>query len=163
MNSYKSIFFGIIELDKDENYIEVEFNHQNRIIEIDLNINIQDKPKPTQLTEIDNFLENLNKYEEEIRKILRSDFDNNGIAKEYIEFHIEDFEDSELEPLIDKNNQEETIAEQLMSRLYIRRIGFYPNDNSHIIFDFHINHEICDEILVVIVKSDMNYRVTWES
>ena len=62
-----------------------------------------------------------------------------------------------------KNNKTDTIEEQLLSKVYIRRIGFYPNDNRFAILDFHVNDEISDQILVVIIENNMSYDITWES
>lgn len=163
MSKYKSKYFGEIDLDKDEDCYDVEFKYKNRIVEIDLNIYPEDKPEIQQLVTIENYINNLEKHEKEIRNFFDSDFKNEGISKEYIEHHAEEIEDYELESLIDKENKEKTIEEQLLSKVYIQRIGFYPNDNRFAILDFHLNYETSDQILVLIVENDMSYDITWES
>lgn len=163
MNIYTSKFFGDIDLDADENCYDNELEFKNRIIELDLNIYPEDKPKVQQLVKIDDYLNNLSKHEKEIRQFIKSDFKTEGMSKEYIEYHVEEFDDNELKPLIDINNDRDTIEEQLLSKVYIRRIGFYPNDNRFAILDFHVNDKISDQILVIIVENDMGHDITWES
>ena len=163
MKKYKSDFFGEIDLEKDEDYYDVEYKYENRIIELDLNIYLEEKPRIEQLIQIDNIIKNLSSLEKEIRKFIDSDFEADGISKEYVEFYTDEFEEYELDSLVDKENKEKTIEEQLLSKIYIRRIGFYPNDNQFAVFDFHVNHEISDQILVVIIENDMSYDIRWES
>lgn len=163
MKKYKSDFFGKIDLEKDEDYYDVEFKYENRIIELDLNIYLEEKPRIEQLIQIDNIIKNLNSLEKEIRNFIDSDFKADGISKEYIEFYTDEFEAYELDSLVDKANKEKTIEEQLLTKIYIRRIGFYPNDNQFAVFDFHVNDAISDQILVVIIENDMSYDITWES
>ncbi|TDT50531.1 uncharacterized protein DUF2004 [Maribacter spongiicola] len=163
MNKYMSNFFGEIDLSSDKKYHYSELNYKNREISIDLNIYIENKPNTEQLSKIDDFLDNLQSHEEELRKFIKSNFNNNGISKEYIEYHTEEFDDEELTPLINMSNKEMSIEEQLLSNIYISRIGFYPNDNRYIVLDFYVNDEISDQILVLIVENDMSYSITWES
>ena len=163
MNKYNSEFFGEINFEKIEEYIEAELNYENKKIELDLNINKNELPNSIQLQKIDDFIKNIKGSEKEIRMFIDADFRNGGIAKEYFEYYAEEFEAYELDSLVDTANKEKSIEEQLLSKVYIQRIGFYPNDNVFAIFDFHVNHEISDQILVVIVENDMKYGVTWES
>jgi hypothetical protein len=124
---------------------------------------MEEKPTVEQLVAIDNFLNNLERHERTIRSFIDSDFINGGVAKEYIEDAIEEDEDNQLTLLINKENKEKTIEEQLLTKIYIQRIGFYPNDNQYAIFDFYLNHEISNQILVVIIENDKSYSITWES
>jgi len=163
MEIYTSKFFGKIDLSLDENCYDAEFKYGNRVIELDLNIYPEDKPGIEQLVKIDTYLKNLEENEKELRKLIEADFKNDGMSKEYFEYHAEEFDEEELEPLIDRTNKEKTIEEQLLSKVYIQRIGFYPNDNRFAILDFYVNDEISDQILVLIVENDMNYNITWES
>lgn len=163
VNKYKSEFFGEIDFDKNSDFYSSELKHENRIIELDLNINEHEPPNSEQLQKIDDYLKNLKNSEIEIRKFIDSDFLTGGIAKEYFEYYTEVYEEYELENIIDNDDKEKSIEEQLLSKIYIRRIGFYPNDNIFAVFDFHVNHEISDQILVIVVKNDKKYGITWES
>ena len=163
MDRYTSDFFGLIQLNSIEDDYDAEFNYNGRIIELDLNIYKEQIPNIEQLKQIDKFLNELEKYEIEIREFISNDFKKNGISREYIEFYTDSFEDYELEKVIDKNHPNETAEEQLIKTVYIQRIGFYPNDNFYAIFDFHVNHEISDQILVIVLENDRSYDITWES
>ena len=90
-------------------------------------------------------------------------FNNSGISREYIEYHTEEFDEQEIKLTLNEINKEKTIEEQLVSKIYIQRIGFYLNDNHFAIFDFYVNDEISDQILVVVIENDMSYNITWES
>ncbi len=163
MNKYKSDFFGEIDFEKIKEYYEGKFFYENRKIELDLNMNRRALPTYEQLLKIDDFINNIKDFEKEARQFIDSDFKNGGIAKAYLEYYIEEFETYKLDSLIDKTNKEVSSEKQLLSKIYIQRIGFYPNDNVFAIFDFHVNHTISDQILVVIMENDTGYGITWES
>lgn len=163
INKHKSDFFGEIDFDKNKDYYEAELAYKNRTVELDLNINKQELPNTEQLQNIDAFIKNLKNSEIEIRKYIDSDFLQGGISKEYFEHYTEEYEAYELDNLVEKNNKDKSIEEQLLSKIYIHRVGFYPNENVFAIFDFHVNHEISDQILVVVVENDMKLSITWES
>ena len=162
MNSYTSFYFDNIELSHPEDrYIALDYDGSK--IEIDIDFDTQEIVAASELKKVDDFLSNLKEKELEIRSFITSNFQHAGIVRAYIETYTEEFETYELEDLVDTENKAVSIEEQLLSKLYIYRIGFYPGNNWFAVFDFHINHEISDQILVVIVENDMSYRITWES
>jgi len=163
MKHYTSDFFGKIDLNDEVEDYDAKLNHENRVVELDLNIYLEGKPSVEQLSEIGDFLKNIKKYETEIKDFFEADFNNGGMSKEFIEEHLEEDYQEELAYLIDENDKEKTPAEQLLSKIYLRRVGFYPNDYRFAIFDFYVNHEVSDQILVGIVENDKSYSLTWES
>ena len=49
--------------------------------------------------------------------------------------------------------------------MYLRRIGFYPEkgENTFAIFDYTLNEELTDELLVIGVSKDKDISwITWE-
>ncbi len=163
MNKFSSNYFGEIDLGNIEEYYEAELSLENQVIDLDLNFYKKETVGIDQLIKVDQFLNDLKKYEEEIRRFIDRDFEDGGISLKYLESYTDAFEEDELETLIDEESEEKTAEQQLISKLYIRRIGVYPNDNHFAIFDFHVNHKVSDQILVIIVENDMNYYITWES
>lgn len=164
MNKYTSPFFGDINLDKVKEDYDAEFKYEDRTIELD--INFENKAAAVvkdRLIEIDAFLNKLKKQETEIKAFIALDFKNEGVTKEYIEHHAEELDAAELDTLVDRTNKEQPIEEQLLSKLYLHRVGFYPDNNFSAILDFHITQEFSDEILVVVIENDSSYDITWES
>ncbi|MFK8102328.1 MAG: DUF2004 domain-containing protein [Saprospiraceae bacterium] len=162
MNTYTSPFFGEINLDKVKEDYDAEFQYDNRTLAIDINFENKGGAIKDRLTEIDAFLKNLAKYETEISAFINLDFKNEGVTKEYIKHHAEELDAAELDALVDRGNKELSIEEQLLSKLYIHSVGFYPDNNFSAILDCRINHKVSDEILVVVIENDSSYDITWE-
>lgn len=163
MKQYTSSFFGKVDLNSDTEDYDAKLNYENRVIELDLNICLEEKPNVEQLSEIDDFLKKLREQEVKIRAFIDADFKNKGETKDYIEEHLEEDYQEELAYLIDENDKKKTAAEQLLSKIYLHRVGFYPNHVQFAVFDFYVDHEVSDQILVVTIENDKSYSIAWES
>lgn len=163
MSNYHSPTFGDIDLNNVKGYyqdVEIELKHE--FIEVDLNI--ENSVTIEQLQEVDEFIKTLERHEKEIHALLLEDFVQGGIAKEYIDFHVEEFEDVDFKKIlgraIDKNNT----AKDLFSALYLSRVGFYPeSENSAVVLDYTVHREMTDQLLIVRLSNEEDMEIDWES
>lgn len=166
MNKYYSKLFGEIDLNNVKEYYEATQLVDKKEIEFDLNI-VGAKTIEKELLElVDEFIQRIETHIDLASTLIYVDFLREGISKEFIEFYTEDLDDYEgLNALINYKDQSKSIEEQLLEKLVINRIGFYPEkeDDIFAVLDFCFDPEISNQILVFIFHNDMTNRITWES
>ena len=165
---YHSKFFGEINLKPLKNEwwtYDAEVDLYNNKIGLDLNTVSSKSINPELINKVDSFLEDLENQEHKIRSFLKKDFENSGIAKEFIDIYIEFYEGEFIEPLIKNSDRSLSIKERLYSIIYLHRIGFYPEEDDDVfaVFDYTIGRDITDQLLVVNVLNNMSYSITIES
>lgn len=160
--------FGEIDIDALEECYETQKEIDGQIIDFDLNFEEKTTDKFTieLLTKAVNNLElhiqNTNKEIADNFDIkIESDIELEGVVREYIEHHLKLISENELETLLKKHNihinskENDSKVCQLFSLLYIDRIGFYPEDiDTFMVFDFVINPELTNYVLVVYVDTN---------
>lgn len=163
MDIYHSPTFGNINLDQLENCYEAEVELDGRVVSLDMNFTSVKTTTPL-VRVVDDFLAELPQYVQKARQAMEEDFINDGQTKEHIEFHLDEIED-EIAVLIENANQTLTKEEQVLSVIYLKRVGFYPEneDNVLAIFDHTISEELSDELIVVGFAKDLSMHITWES
>jgi hypothetical protein len=162
MSHYNSSTFGEIDLNNVKDYyqdVEIELKHE--FIEVDLNI--EETVSTEQLQEVDDFIKNLERHEKEVHAFLLEDYVQGGIAKEYIDFHSEEFDDTEIKKILGRFVGENK-SKELYSALYLSRIGFYPeSEDSNVVFDYTVHREMTDQLLIVRLSSEGDVEIDWES
>ena len=177
MTEYLLSPFGQIDLTSlnEEYNAVIELNEKE--IRIDINFDKTTIEK-SEMDNIKNFIENIDKFDKQNMGFIEKDFnDENGdTVKEYIEFHIEEFEKEELAQLIDYDNKEIAPEKQLLNKLTLERVGLYPDGKYETkyfaVFDYTFEgnvyidgrRTITDQIIVV--KTDNNGKLdhlSWES
>jgi len=111
-------------------------------------------------------LTNLSDYRTLIYAALVTDAaDEDGITREYLNFHIEELAEHELKEIVEKASSERKRRKKVFKLLHLNRIGFYPNDaESYAIFDYTIGTELTDYVLVVAInRKDEIAAITMES
>ena len=96
-------FFGEIDINKD--YYETTIHLKDRDIQLDLNLE-EVIGKKDWILEYDEYISKLSIYKEKIEEKLNEDFDDWGLTKEWIDWHIEGFDKKDIEKLtegVDKN------------------------------------------------------------
>ncbi|MBJ2176483.1 DUF2004 domain-containing protein [Aureibaculum sp. A20] len=148
-------YFGEIDLNKTEEYIDVLTNINGNEISIDLNIIEETISKKTIQPTI-NFLENLHEIEKIAHKQVLSDFKNGNIVKDYIEHHIGEFNDDDLKSLgIKTTDSPKERKQKFLNKIYLKRIGFYPEEwDSLAIFDFTISRDLTQYLIVLSFDSN---------
>jgi len=146
-------FFEEIDLSNARDY-EVDIKLNDNDVSIDLNFE-GDKIDPKTLIGIQNILANLEDFEKSLRKQIRENYDHNGIAKGYIDFHIEELDPKELKDYLKTSDPNLSVPLQLLSKTKLNRIGFYPEyPTFYAIFDYRVSSELSDDILVVWVNEN---------
>ena len=110
-------------------------------------------------------------FKEKIDKEIIKDFENNGITKEWVDYHSEELMESiEENGTLDSCDKNLPIDRQILSALKLNRIGIYPEyenidgEEYYAIWDYILDDEISDEILVIVTdKNGEIVDITWES
>jgi len=107
------------------------------------------------LSLVKKILHHLSEYRQLTHGALLADAkDEDGITREYLEFHIEEFAENELKQLLEKVTSERKRRKKVFKLLRLTRIGFYPDEEqNYAVFDYTIGDELTDYLLVVGVNN----------
>lgn len=143
-------YFGQIDLNKAEEYIDVSANINGNEVSLDLNFIEETISKETIKPTI-TFLENISEIEKTASDQVKSDFVNGAIVRGYIEHHVKEFNDEDLKSLgIDATDSSEDKKQKILNKIHLKRIGFYPEEgNSFAIFDFTISEDLTQYLIVL--------------
>jgi len=163
MGNYHSPTFGDIDLNNVKGYYQdVEIELKSEFIQVDLNI--ETAATAEQIQEVDDFIKKLEQHEREVHAFFLEDFIQGGIAKEYIDFHSEEFETADIKKILGRSVDSQNLAKELFSALYLSRVGFYPeNEDSTVVLDYTIHREMTDQLLIARLSSDGDVEIDWES
>ncbi|MDO1451853.1 DUF2004 domain-containing protein [Rhodocytophaga aerolata] len=166
MNRYTSKYFGEIDLDAVEEGYDAEIEYKGRTVSLDLNIVGATKIESANIKAVDDFLNNLDQYEPTLRSALKKDLKEKGETDYYLQEHIEELGKAQINNLMISADKKGTKKEQLLSVVYLKRIGLYPEeeDETLAIFDYTLSKELTDELLVVNITKDWKIKeITVES
>lgn len=151
-------------VDFNTDYLETAIEFQNREIQLDINTDVV-LGKDSWVKEYDEYISKLEIFKEKIDKKIIEDFENNGITKEWVDFHLEELGEAiEEEGLLKECDKKLSLDRQVLSIIKLRRIGIYPEYEGYAIWDFILDDEISDEILVIVTdKNGEIVDITWES
>ncbi len=143
---------------EDEYDIEIEFN--GRTVDVFLfEMEIADKQT---FAIIKSVLEDLATFDNNNRQLIAEDF-NNGEGKsltfEYLHHHLIALQEDCCD-IIDNNATEIDNLTAIMKALSITTISFYSD---MVVFDYCLNDEVSDQLLVVHMDRDNNLSILWES
>lgn len=151
-------------VDFNTDYLETTIEFQNREIELDINTDVV-LGKDSWVKEYEEYISKLEVFKEKIDKEIVEDFENEGITKEWIDFHLEELGEAiEEEGLLKECDKKLSLDRQVLSIIKLRRIGIYPEYEDYAIWDYILDDEISDEILVIVTdKNGEIVDITWES
>jgi len=157
-------FFGTITLSNARYYEVDDIKINKNEVSIDLNFE-GNKINSKTLKSIRNILVNIEKVEKKIKKQIWQYVGQEGIVKEYLKFHIEQIDSQTLNNYLKDTDQNLTTELQLLSKIKLKRIGFFPDSpNFTVVLDYRVLSELSDEILVVILdKNGEIEKITIES
>ncbi len=165
MSKYKLKYFGEIDTKNLDDYYDVESTYNGRDISFDLNFGAK-KIDEIRLERVQKVLDNLDDFDAKNREFIKKDFDKYpgaNIVYDYLLFHLEELGDV-FESFINKDDTKENNLKRLMATLKLRRVGFYPDEEEEtVIFDYCLNDEVSDELIVIAMKNYKIDYVTWES
>lgn len=154
-------FFGEIDINKD--YYETTIHLKDRDIQLDLDLE-EVVGKKDWILEYDEYISNLSSFKEKIEEKLNEDFDDWGLTKEWIDWHIEEFDKKDIEKLTEETEKTLPIDEKLFRVINLVRVGIYPKYEDYAVWDFMLDKKFSSQILVVITDNKGEILdITWES
>ncbi|RZK33198.1 MAG: DUF2004 domain-containing protein [Hymenobacter sp.] len=166
MATFTLPFFGQLELNSLEEYYSTKIEFNETIIGLDLNF--EDKNITLSKAKIiKKFINNILEFDLKNKTYIQNDYkDADGdTVKFYLEFHLEELDKQELAKIIDFNNVAIEPEQQLLNKLRLVRLGFYPNDDDiFAVFDYSFGKEITNQLVVVNINNKGKlYYLTMES
>lgn len=151
-------YFGKIDLNKTEEYIDVIVDINGNKVSLDLNI-IEETMSNKTIEPTITFLENLTEIEKTAHKQVFFDFKNGKIVNDYIEHHIGEFSDEELHSIgIESTDSPEEKKKKFLDKIHLKRIGIYPEEWDNLaIFDYTINDELTQYLIVLSFDSNEKF------
>lgn len=155
MKKYNFPYFGDIDLNEEEDFFEVDAS----IGEVNFNIELDfegEEPSVKSLDRVKQFLSQLPLHIDKSKLYINQEFDRvPGFVSDYISFFKESIEENgDVDTYIDENNPDKSTEEQLLDKFYLLRIGIYPNGDALAIFDYTIDDEYTDDLLVVYMTDE---------
>jgi len=157
-------FFGTITLSNARDYEVDNIKINDNSVSIDLNFE-NDQISSKSLISVRNILNNIADIERKNKSQILEYIDEEGMVKEYFNFHVEEIDPQTLNDYLKDADQNLTTELQLLSKTKLKRIGFYPDSPKSIaVFDYRVLSELSDEILVVVLDENGEIkRITIES
>lgn len=156
-------YFGEIDIKPSEEEIECEVVLDKKRICLDLNF-FEGVPEYDWLNEYEDYASNLLQYKKAIDNYIVKDYNSNGKAKEYIDFHVEELDKSSINKILKTTESDTTIGKRLLSVLKLERIGFYPGEKDYAVWDYTIGKNVTDRLIVIITDNKGNIKeITTES
>jgi hypothetical protein len=151
-------FFGKIDLNKTEEYIDVSANINGNEISIDLNF-IEEKISKQTIEPTIYILDNLSEIEKKAQKLIFEDYKIQNVVIDYIEHHLQEFSDENLLSLgIVQTEKLEEKKLKFLNKIKLVRIGIYPEDfDSIAIFDYTIGRDLTQYLIVLRFDSEGNF------
>ncbi len=158
--------FTKINIEKLENYYDWTLNYGERKLNLDLNFEIE-STNQSELNLIIEFVKKIPEFDNQNRNYIKSDFEQNvSMTLDYLNFYLDELDESELGRIINLNNRKKSRNNLLMEQLNLIRVGIYPQASYFATFDYSIDidKEPCNQLLVVNINRDgtLDY-ITWES
>jgi hypothetical protein len=162
--------FGTINSNNLEEYYSCSFELGQNTINSDMNFE-KTTISSKILDQISNVINDISEVNSNNIKSLKSEFDSGeGESCAYIDFFLEEFEESDLINLCGLTKNGSQYGSQLINKIKLIRVGFYPDGkfgaSNFATFDYSIDidGEPCNQLLVV--NTDQNAKllnITWES
>jgi hypothetical protein len=116
---------------------------------------------------VKHFIENIRIHDLGNKKIIEKDYNDNtaDTVKAYLEHHLEELGEDELEDLVEPGSKPATYEKQLLKKLHLVRVGIYPEgEDQFAIFDYSLGSDITDYLVVINTDENGNLvYITMES
>lgn len=148
-------FFGKIDLNNTKEYIDVSANINGNKISIDL-IFFEKKVSKKTIEPTIHLLNNLSEIEKNAKKIILEDYKIQNVVLDYIEHHLQEFSESDLQSLdIIQTEKLEEKKLKFLNKIKLVRIGIYPEDSdSMATFDYTIGRDLTQYLIVIRFDSE---------
>ena len=143
----------------DFNNLEMDYyayNHLVNDISITMDLNFdQDTMEEEFNIIIIRFIEKIPELTKYIHKQINKEFTDGKVVSEYIDHHFKDCDTSELAAIgIDTEKEEQEIKKSMLEKIHLKRIGIYPEYKTFGVFDFTLNADITQYLIVVNVNKN---------
>lgn len=163
-NTVKSDFkFDSVDIKNIKDYYQETIKINGRMISVDLNFE-KESVKQIELDQVYEFVEKIEGFNMINKEYIKRDFKHPvSNTADYLNFYLEELEESELAELIDLSSSTAKPI-LLLEKLNLNRVGIYPNAEHFATFDYSIDIEPCNQLLVVNIQENgaLDY-ITWES
>lgn len=151
--------FGEININYIENdYYKNQLNINGREVQIDLNFNEYQIQKNA-ITLTNKFIDNISEIAKNCDAKILAEYKNGKVVKGYIENHIAQFTEEDFKQIgISINDSPKTKKNKFLNKIYLKRIGFYPEDpDSFVIFDYTIGRSLTQYLIVLQFDENGNF------
>lgn len=166
MAKYILPHFGQLDSEDLEEYYDVTIKLTDTDVQVDLNFGSK-KCDLSRLEIAKKFIEQLADFDFKNRKYIEQDYQDEDAdtLKTYIDYHIEELGEDELNEIIDPNNKKISKEQQMLKKLHLVRMGLYPDsEDQFAIFDYTIGSDITDHLVVLFTDESGNLDyITMES
>ena len=156
MATYTLPQFGQIDTTNLEDSYDVEIEFDGDKIQIDLNFD--DKTIGTKrLDKVKKFIEKIKDFDIKNKKYIEKDYkdEDADTVRTYVQHHLEEMERENLKGLVDFENEKMDPEIQLMRKLRLVRIGFYPDDEDEFaVFDYSIGTALTNYLVVININEN---------
>ncbi|MFV9550283.1 DUF2004 domain-containing protein [Algibacter sp. PT7-4] len=158
--------FTQIDIEKLEDYYDWTLNYGKRKLNLDLNFETE-STNQAELNQIIEFVKKIPEFDNQNWNYIKSDFEQDvSMTSDYLNFYLDELDESELSGIIDLKNRKKSRNSLLMEQLNLIRVGIYPQASYFATFDYSIDidGEPCNQLLVLNINQDgtLDY-ITWES
>ncbi|MFK7001143.1 DUF2004 domain-containing protein [Flavobacterium oreochromis] len=151
MMHYTLPYFGNLPIDDLQEYYDVAIEINGSTISLDLNFDEATIDVPT-MEQLKSLIDDIGKYDKLNNKYILEDYnDEEGdTVRFYIEHHLEEFSQEALSGLVNFHDKAVTPEDQLLKKLKLIRVGFYPHsDENFVVFDYSIGPDITDYLIAI--------------
>lgn len=148
MSKKNITYFGEIEISSPEKRNEGKVSIDNCLIELDLNF-YNGVPKHDWVKEYEDYILNLLQHKNTVEAAFMTDYEDGEETKEYVDFHLEELDASEIDKVLADTDASKSKEERLLSSLKLVRVGFYPCEENYAVWDYTIGRDITDQLVVV--------------
>jgi hypothetical protein len=154
-NVYELPYFGDLDLTDLGDYYDTEIEFNGRLVQLDLNFDDRETTID-KLDAIKDFLGKLKQQDQRNKGYIRTDYEEvlyEDSVHFYLNFHLEEIGEEELIGLVGPGDEDLPVEEQLLDKIELVRIGFYPDEDGFFaICDYSFGREITNYILVISVN-----------
>ncbi len=144
--------FGEVEFDPehDLNDWAIELEWSGRTVRVDVTFDGATM-SPSVLDSLAQFVTDIAGFDELARQSMRQDFDREkSQVREYIEHHLDELDADALIQVFGTGDTSSIDAETFLARMYLVRIGLYPDaPDGYAVFDYMLAEELSGYLLAV--------------
>lgn len=157
-------YFGMIDSDTFHQSYGARITLEDRDVFLDLNFYTVSPSSEGWADRCNNYLAHLSTYKQAVETAILKDFDNNGEARKYINFHLKELSADILKKMMSPTDALLPDDKRLLSLLKLKRIGLYPGDNIYAVWDYTPGWQYTDQLLVGNTDEQGSVKyISWES